>query len=311
MVIPDFTTANLLVVGDVMLDTYWQGIVKRISPEAPVQIVNIQSQDFKAGGASNVALNAQKLGVQTTLIGVIGNDIPGEQLKSLLSIQGVNCCLTPIEGYKTINKLRILSQNQQLIRLDFEDLLFEIDDKQLIDDVELHLQNVDGIILSDYAKGSLKSPQQIISKAKEFNKFVIVDPKGIDFERYKGASLITPNFTEFQLVVGDCYTEKDIVDKGTLICDKLNLQAILITRGEYGMTLIEKDEEPLHLPTEALEVYDVTGAGDTVIATLGACLASGLKLRDAVKLSNFAAGIVVGKVGTATVTKDDLLFNHY
>jgi D-beta-D-heptose 7-phosphate kinase/D-beta-D-heptose 1-phosphate adenosyltransferase len=306
MNLPDFSAARLLVVGDVMLDSYWQGPVHRISPEAPVPVVRVEDEEARIGGAGNVALNAAVLGADTYLLGLAGADATADKIEKLLKAQQVQCQLQRVPGSKTITKLRILSRHQQLIRLDFEDDFPDWDAAALLSDFTQRLHRVDAVILSDYAKGALRQPAELIEAARKAGKAVIIDPKGADFSRYRGATLITPNLTEFEAVVGQCDSDSEIEDRGILLREELDLDAILITRSEKGMTLLARGHNPSHLPTRAQEVFDVTGAGDTVVATLGVALAAGVQLFDAVVLANIAAGIVVSKLGTATVTPQEL-----
>lgn len=306
MNVSNFNKTKILIVGDLMLDSYWKGNVSRVSAEAPIPIVHIGIQEDRAGGAGNVALNAAKLGANCHLIGLVGNDSVAERLEIILKENQVQYNLLKVDGLKTINKLRILSQSQQLLRLDFEDNFSSIDKNLLFDSFIEKLSFTDIVILSDYAKGTLNDIQVLIESAKVAEKRVIIDPKGNDFIRYKGAYIITPNFVEFEAVVGKCSSEQEIESRGFELLKSLELNAILITRGEHGMTLLEKGRPPFHLPTFAREVFDVTGAGDTVVASLGIALASGFNLTNAVKLANIAAGLVVGKVGTATLTSQEL-----
>ncbi len=298
--------SRVLVVGDVMLDSYWHGPAMRISPEAPVPVVKIDLQEARVGGAGNVALNAAVLGAATHLLGLAGADPAADQIEALLAANDVRSRLQRVPNSKTITKLRILSRNQQLIRLDFEDHFPSWDPHALLEDFARCLPEVGVVILSDYAKGALRRSRDLIAAARTAGKVVIVDPKGEDFERYRGASLITPNLSEFEAVVGPCDNDAEIERRGVALRDRLELDAVLVTRSEKGMTLLERGQPPLHLPTRTQDVYDVTGAGDTVVATLGAALGAGMSLKDAVVLSNIAAGIVVAKLGTATVTPAEL-----
>ncbi len=304
--IKNLSRARVLVVGDVMLDSYWHGPASRISPEAPVPVVKIDQQEARVGGAGNVALNAAVLGAQTQLLGLAGHDSAADQIESLLSANRVQTHLQRVENSSTITKLRILSRNQQLIRLDFEDYFPEWNPEALLQDFTRCLPEIDVVILSDYAKGALRGSRDLIVAARSAGKIVIVDPKGDDFERYRGASLITPNLAEFEAVVGPCDSEAEIERRGIALRDQLELDAVLVTRSEKGMTLLERGQPPMHLPTRTQDVYDVTGAGDTVVATLAAALGAGMSLKEAVFLSNVAAGIVVAKLGTATVTPAEL-----
>ena len=305
--LPDFSSVNVLVAGDVMLDRYWQGATSRISPEAPVPVVRIGEMEDRAGGAGNVALNIAALGGKATLLGVTGDDEPADALQRCLEQHpGVQCHFSRLDGHRTITKLRVLSRHQQLIRLDFEEAAETVEGDDLRQRFEALLPHCDIVILSDYAKGTLNEAPALIAAARRHGKRVVVDPKGRDFRRYRGASLITPNMAEFEAVVGACDSEEAIRDKGLALCDDLGLEALLITRSEKGMTLLQQDAEVIHLPTRAREVYDVTGAGDTVVAVLAASLGAGLELAPAAGLANHAAGIAVGKLGTATVSPAEL-----
>jgi D-beta-D-heptose 7-phosphate kinase/D-beta-D-heptose 1-phosphate adenosyltransferase len=300
--LPDFATARVLVVGDLMLDRYWHGDTSRISPEAPVPVVRVGEAEERAGGSGNVALNIAALGAHATVIGLTGQDEASDALRKLLSKQGVECDFEQVPESATITKLRVLSRHQQLIRLDFEDGFNTYNADSLLQRYQQQLATAGAVILSDYGKGTLREIQGFIQAARAQNIPVLVDPKGNDFERYRGATLITPNMSEFETVVGRCHSDEEIDTKGMALIQRLDLSALLVTRSEHGMTLLQKDKAPLHLPTQAREVYDVTGAGDTVISVLTAALAAGKSLADATALSNLAAGIVVSKLGTATVS---------
>ena len=303
---PPFQNARLLVIGDVMLDRYWHGSASRVSPEAPVPVVKVANREDRPGGAGNVALNIAALGSAVRLVGVVGDDEAGLELLSRLKAAGVYCDFLQSEEKPTITKLRIISQHQQLIRLDFEKA-FEASDiiglqdkaKSLVDDSQV-------MVLSDYGKGALQDIIDLIDLGRSRNIPIIVDPKGADFTKYRGATLITPNLTEFEAVVGGSDNEDEFVNKGLRLVRELNLEAILITRGEHGMTLIRPDSPELHLPARAQEVFDVTGAGDTVISVLAASMAAGDGLADATALANLAAGLVVGKLGTAAISGPEL-----
>lgn len=308
-VIPDFSKARVLVVGDVMLDRYWTGPTSRISPEAPVQVVQIKKDETRPGGAANVALNIASLGGHSALLGVVGQDEAARLLSSEVERQGVTPIFVSSTDRPTITKLRVMSRNQQLIRLDFEESLSmagAFDRASFLANFNIQLSGVDTVILSDYGKGSLVDVAELIKAARAQKKHVLIDPKGNDYRPYSGATLLTPNMSEFEAVVGKTRNEADIVEKGENLRRELKLDALLVTRSEHGMTLIQPGVAPLHLPTEAREVFDVTGAGDTVIATLGAALASGQDLPQSCRLANIAAGIVVGKIGTATVSEPEL-----
>ena len=304
---PD-NNARVLIAGDVILDRYLHGDTTRISPEAPVPVVHVQETEERPGGAGNVALNISKLGVQSCLVGVTGKDDSAELLEKYLSDEGVECQFIRQDGFLTVTKLRILSQHQQLIRLDYESNAFQVDVEKISKLFVRQLKDTNVVVLSDYAKGSLPDIDKLIQHARDNGCTVLIDPKGSDFTRYQGASVLTPNFKEFETVVGVCDGADEIVAKGKALCETLSLEALLITRGKDGMTLIRPAESAVHLPSRALEVFDVTGAGDTVIATLAAAIASGHDIVHATALANEAAGLVVAKLGTAYVTVDEL--NH-
>ncbi|MDG1750993.1 MAG: bifunctional D-glycero-beta-D-manno-heptose-7-phosphate kinase/D-glycero-beta-D-manno-heptose 1-phosphate adenylyltransferase HldE [Thalassotalea sp.] len=304
--IPAFNQASVLVVGDIMLDRYWYGPTQRISPEAPVPIVKINQDEDRPGGAANVALNIASMGGNVTLAGITGNDEAATTLENHLNAMNVVCKFDRNNDIPTITKLRVMSRNQQLIRLDFEESMSQVDKSTLVANVESLVEKHDVILLSDYAKGTLSDVQQLIKIANKHNVPVLVDPKGTDFSRYKDATIITPNLSEFEAVVGECKDEAEIVSKGLSLLKELNLQAMLVTRSEQGMTLLRRDHEEFHLPTQAKEVYDVTGAGDTVIATLALAVAAHSDYPQASALANIAAGIVVGKLGTSTVSEAEL-----
>ncbi len=304
--IPNFNDARVLVVGDVMLDRYWHGPTSRISPEAPVPVVKIDNNEDRPGGAANVALNIASLGGHVSLSGVTGNDEAAQALDVALSAMKVQCKFSRNDSVPTITKLRVLSRHQQLLRLDFEESLAGIDKTELVAQVEQSLEQNDLLLLSDYDKGTLSDVQQLITLARSKNVPVLVDPKGSDFRKYRGATLITPNLSEFEGVVGHCKDEAELVDKGQALLEELELDALLVTRSENGMTLIRANEPELHLPTHAKEVYDVTGAGDTVIATLALAIAAGSTFSEASALANIAASVVVGKLGTSTVSEVEI-----
>jgi D-beta-D-heptose 7-phosphate kinase/D-beta-D-heptose 1-phosphate adenosyltransferase len=303
---PRFDKAQVLVVGDVMLDRYWHGSTSRISPEAPVPVVKVGQTEDRAGGAANVSLNISALGAGSSLVGVVGIDEHAGILKKRLEAAQVYYDLVESSDTPTITKLRVISRHQQLLRMDFENGGFSANGEEICSRAEAMLPNVGAVILSDYAKGALSDPQTIIKAARAAGVPVFVDPKGADFSPYRGATLLTPNFSEFVAVVGECPTEKDVVDKGHRLLEELSLDAMLVTRGEQGMTLLRASEPEFHLPARAMEVFDVTGAGDTVIAVLAAAVAAGQDLTQAMALANLAAGIVVGKLGTATVSAPEL-----
>jgi rfaE bifunctional protein kinase chain/domain len=304
--LPDFSTRRVLVAGDVMLDRYWHGPTSRISPEAPVPVVRVREDEVRPGGAGNVALNAAALGCRATLVGLTGKDEAGRLLAERLAGLGVDCWLETVADAPTITKLRVISRHQQLIRLDFEDAFDPRHGPRVEAALAAGLEGADAVILSDYAKGTLAGVEALIARARAAGKAVIVDPKGDDFTRYRGATVLKPNLAEFEAIAGPCPDEATLVAKATALCADLQLEALLITRSEHGVTLIQRGQPAVHLPTRAREVFDVTGAGDTVSATLGCGLAAGLSLRDATALANLAAGVVVGKLGTASVSVDEL-----
>lgn len=309
LTIPDFTPARVLVVGDVMLDRYWTGPTARISPEAPVPVVRIRQDEMRPGGAANVALNVASLGAHASLIGVVGDDDAARQLGDATRAHGVEPDFVTTPAAPTISKLRVMSRNQQLLRLDFEESFADaasFDRALLRERFDAALAQAAVVILSDYGKGTLSEVAALIAAARAQQRVVLVDPKGTDWTRYRGASLLTPNLSEFEAIVGSCRDEADLVARGERLRIELQLDALLITRSEHGMTLIQADAAPLHLPAAAREVFDVTGAGDTVIATLGAALATQCSLADACRLANTAAGIVVTKLGTATVSRAEI-----
>ncbi|NMP25760.1 bifunctional D-glycero-beta-D-manno-heptose-7-phosphate kinase/D-glycero-beta-D-manno-heptose 1-phosphate adenylyltransferase HldE [Rahnella sp. SAP-1] len=304
--LPEFHRAGVLVVGDVMLDRYWYGPTSRISPEAPVPVVKVSTIEERPGGAANVAMNIASLGARSQLIGLTGADDAARALSERLSAVKVSCDFLAVPTHPTITKLRVLSRNQQLIRLDFEEGFDGIDLQPLLEKIRHALPDTGAMVLSDYAKGALKDVQAMIALAKKSGVPVLVDPKGSDFERYRGATLLTPNLSEFEAVVGPCKDEDQLVEKGMALIARFDLAALLVTRSEQGMTLLQPGKAPLHMPTQAQEVYDVTGAGDTVIGVLATVLAAGSSLEDACFLANAAAGVVVGKLGTSTVSTVEL-----
>ncbi|HJO12721.1 MAG: bifunctional D-glycero-beta-D-manno-heptose-7-phosphate kinase/D-glycero-beta-D-manno-heptose 1-phosphate adenylyltransferase HldE [Gammaproteobacteria bacterium] len=303
---PPFQQSRILVVGDVMLDRYWHGQASRVSPEAPVPVVQVGNREDRPGGAGNVALNIAALGSAATLVGIIGRDETGEELQSRLNAAGVYCDFLLSDDKPTITKLRVISQHQQLIRLDFEQMFGGSELAGLVPKVESLLDGNQALILSDYGKGALDGISNLIELAHTRNIPIVVDPKGSDFEKYRGATIVTPNLNEFESAVGHCANEEELVRRGLALLAELELQALLITRGEHGMTLLRPDSAELHLPAQAQEVFDVTGAGDTVISVLAASLASGDSLAESTALANLAAGLVVGKLGTAAISGPEL-----
>ncbi len=305
-ILPDYDQSGVLIVGDVMLDRYWYGPTGRISPEAPVPVVKVEDNEERPGGAANVAMNIASLGGHAHLIGLTGEDEPAQVLNDKLLSLKVKCDFVALPDFPTITKLRVMSRGQQLIRLDFEDSFENTDPQYVLERMEKALPNVKSVILSDYAKGALEHVQHFIQKARSANVPVFIDPKGADFERYRGATLLTPNMTEFELVAGKVKNEDELVAKGLALIEEFDFEALLVTRSEHGMTLLRKGEEPFHLPTQAKEVFDVTGAGDTVISVLAASVAAGKPLDEACALANAAAGVVVGKLGTSTLSTIEL-----
>jgi D-beta-D-heptose 7-phosphate kinase/D-beta-D-heptose 1-phosphate adenosyltransferase len=303
---PLFDSARVLIVGDVMLDRYWHGSSHRVSPEAPVPIVNVSLEEERPGGAGNVALNIAALGGQVSLVGVVGNDPAATLLKTRLNVANIVSDFQVSATKPTITKLRVLSRHQQLLRMDFEEV-YDLEDSNTFDEkIKSYLPQANILVLSDYAKGTLQDCQSLIKRARAANIPVLVDPKGGDFSRYRGASLLTPNISEFEAVVGHCDNDQAVVDKGMALIAELCIEALLVTRGEMGMTLLRPNQSAIHLTARAREVYDVTGAGDTVIAVVAASLAAGEPLPESVALANLAAGIVVGKLGAAIVTASEL-----
>ena len=297
--------AGVLVVGDAMLDRYWFGAVDRISPEAPVPIVRVDREEERLGGAANVALNVKTLGARATLLTVVGDDEPARKLRQLLEREGVTALLGSDPQLFTIVKLRVIGRSQQLIRIDFENLPDHEVLAGMLTDFEHALPAHQAVLFSDYGKGGLTHIPRMIELARAAAKPVLIDPKGSDYSRYAGATVVTPNRAELAQVIGPWGSESQLRDRVQALRRAHRLDAILLTRSEDGMSLFD-DAGQLDVPAEAREVFDVTGAGDTVIATLAALLASGISLRDAMAHANRAGGIVVGKFGTASVTFDEL-----
>jgi D-glycero-beta-D-manno-heptose-7-phosphate kinase len=295
----------VLVVGDVMLDRYWFGEVSRISPEAPVPVVLVGSEEERLGGAANVAWNCKMLGARTRLLTVVGRDEAGEKLRKLLKKAGVEASLHRDRHLDTTQKLRVIGRKQQLIRIDFEKPPSTEVLAAKLEEFRGALAECDLVILSDYGKGGLQHIETMIRAARGARRRVLVDPKGDDYTQYKGASIITPNTAELREVVGRWKSEQDLARRAQALRAQLGLEALLLTRGEEGMTLFSKGRART-IRAEAREVFDVTGAGDTVIAALGVMLAAGAALETAVRIANRAAGIVVGKLGTAAATPQEL-----
>lgn len=297
--------ARVLVVGDAMLDRYWYGAVDRISPEAPVPVVKVNQEEERIGAAANVAYNVVTLGAKASFLGVVGDDEPGRRLEALLKETGIATHLKRDPGLKTTVKLRVIGRHQQLLRMDFEN---EPDHEALASQNETFAQLSpahEAVLFSDYGKGGLAHIPSMINLARSQGKAVLVDPKGSDYARYSGATVITPNRAELQQVVGSWRDDAELRTKAQRLREELKMEALLVTLGEDGMTLFEAEGEQ-HVQAQAREVFDVTGAGDTVIATLASLVAAGMKLREAMPLANKAGGIVVGKFGTATVSYEEL-----
>lgn len=298
--------ARVLVVGDAMLDRYWYGGVERISPEAPVPVVAVTGVEERPGGAANVASNVTALGAHCTLLAVTGDDADADCLTTMLESRGIQTRLLRDKLVSTTVKLRVVSQQQQLIRIDFEAPASKDARKKMLDGYLSRLNEFDVVILSDYGKGGLGDIREMIHAARKKNVPLVIDPKGDDYTPYKGATLITPNRKEFERVAGRYQDEGELVEKARGLVERLELEAILVTRGEEGMSLISRSGNVVHMPAHAREVFDVTGAGDTVIATIAAAYAAGGEPADALHLANIAAGIVVGKLGSATAAPEEI-----
>jgi D-beta-D-heptose 7-phosphate kinase / D-beta-D-heptose 1-phosphate adenosyltransferase len=306
--ISSFRSIRVLVVGDLMLDRYWSGPTSRISPEAPVPVVQVTKVDERPGGAGNVALNLAALGAQVDLLSYCGQDETGDRLINMLSDAGIACHVHRLESIRTTLKLRVLSVHQQLLRLDFEEVMPQLTLEQLKLDFERRAQSADIIIFSDYGKGCLQNMAMWIDLARQANKPIFVDPKRSDVNVYQGATVLTPNRREFEEMVGLCADEPTLVKKARVVLEQYAIEALLITRGEQGMTLVQRDQPEVHLPALAQQVYDVTGAGDTVVACLAlAYHAMQKEWVSAATLANIAAGLVVGKLGAATIDPAELI----
>jgi D-beta-D-heptose 7-phosphate kinase/D-beta-D-heptose 1-phosphate adenosyltransferase len=303
--IPDFSGTSVLVVGDVMLDRYLFGGTERISPEAPVPVVQVRETDDRAGGAANVAVNLASLGVDTTLVGMVGQDDEAVALKAVLERQNINCRFEAVANWPTTTKTRVQSRGQQLIRLDREEQGGSGGDA-LLSSLQQASKSAGAVVLSDYGKGALANVSAMIEHCRNANIPVFVDPKGSDFDKYRGATVLTPNQSEFESVAGVCDSDDELVARARTMILELELGALLVTRSEKGMLLVEASDEPVFLSTRAREVFDVTGAGDTVIAVLAGALASGESMAAAAALSNLAAGLVVRKIGVASVSPSEI-----
>jgi rfaE bifunctional protein kinase chain/domain len=303
--LPDFSRVRVLVVGDVMLDRYWFGDVSRISPEAPVPVVLVKRTEERPGGAANVARNITALAGGATLLSVVGNDEAGDSLARLLDGERVKHSLHRDAELSTTVKLRVIGQQQQLLRIDFERAPSHEALAAKLDEFERQVDAADAVVLSDYGKGGLAHVQRMIRAARDHGKPVLVDPKGSDYERYRGATLLTPNRSEFREVAGRWKDEPDLERRAQQLRGELELDGLIVTRSEEGMSLFTAAEN-WHEPTRAREVYDVSGAGDTVIGVLALMVAAGADLHDAMRVANHAAGIVVAKLGTAVARRDEL-----
>ncbi|EKD91827.1 MAG: hypothetical protein ACD_29C00355G0005 [uncultured bacterium] len=311
IILPDFEQSHVLVYGDVMLDRYWHGDATRISPEAPVAVVNVLHTEVRPGGAANVAQNIASLGAKVTLCGLVGEDTQAEELKNCLDQLLVNCQFLSVPHFPTITKLRVMGRHQQLIRMDFEneDVFKEIEDDMLFkiycDQLENN-KNIKLVVLSDYSKGALCHVERLIAIAKKAGAKILVDPKHKDYARYAGATILTPNLKEFESVVGKCADLQEMIQKAKTLLLQINVESILVTLGKDGMIYVDSHSEGKHFPTKAQDVFDVTGAGDTVIGVVAAGLAANMDILSAIELANIAAGIVVGKLGAQAVSVLDL-----
>jgi len=300
-------TARVLVAGDVMLDQYWMGSVDRISPEAPVPIVTVNESEVRLGGAGNVARNIVSLDGSSTLIGIIGQDDAGRSVTELTGQAGIHAMLQSDPDCKTTVKLRVVSRNQQLLRADFESRPGQRVLVGMLADFRDHIERHDAVVLSDYGKGGLADVEEMIAIARQKNKPVLIDPKGDDYSRYRGATLITPNLAEFESVTGKVESTDDLAGKAADVIQDYDLEALLVTLSDKGMVLFERNQSPLHIPARSREVYDVSGAGDTVIGVMAMVFAANLDKSSGLEIANSAAGIVISKFGTTTVTRAELL----
>ena len=302
--IPDYSKLKISVLGDVMLDRYLFGDTERISPEAPVPVINVKKTDERPGGAANVAINLNKLGIQVSLFGIVGEDNEGALLEGLIENHGIDCNLKKIKDTNTTIKTRIQSRGQQILRFDKDS---SFNQRVLSDDqVSQYLSDIDALIISDYAKGATTNIDEIIRICRNKSILTFIDPKGSSFDKYKYADVLTPNESEFLAVVGSCKTDKELIEKAKKLIKRLDLKALLITRSHKGMLLVSNNNESNFLKTKAQDVFDVTGAGDTVISVFAASYAAGESLVDAAKLANSAAGIVVGRIGVDSIGVEEL-----
>lgn len=310
--LPKFKQAKILVVGDIILDHYWNGTSSRISPEAPIPVVLFQDEEYRLGGAANVALNCHALGADVKLLGAVGQDEHGRHIVDILEKEKIRSALTSVTYLPTTTKLRVLAQHQQLLRIDFEDVkpLEETEKEHLFAEYEESLSRVDVVILSDYHKGVLDDPQRFIQCARKAKKLVMIDPKSKDFEIYRGATVLTPNQNEFEAVYGKSETQQDLYEKAKAVCRDLDIEVMLITQGAKGVSLIQRNKMPYHIGARTQEVVDITGAGDTLLAAFGSAVAAGEDLVRACMAANIAAGISVRKLGTASVSFDELYYEQ-
>ncbi len=302
-----FSDINALVVGDVMLDRYWFGSVERISPEAPVPVLSVNQQEVRAGGAANVAHNLQALGAKTTLLSVVGDDQAGTEIKQLIQDYGAEPKLIVDNSISTIVKLRMIAQNHQLLRADFDEEPSDEVLAQCLQDYERLLPDSDVVILSDYGKGGLRHVSKMIELARETDVPVIIDPKGSDYSRYSGATLITPNMKEFETAINQPIDDSNFSQYAKGLREQLDLDYLLITRSEKGMSLFTRNGDQIDSPAQAIEIYDVSGAGDTVISLMALALVSNFTNEQTLQIANAAAGIVVGKLGTAVATIEEVI----
>jgi D-beta-D-heptose 7-phosphate kinase/D-beta-D-heptose 1-phosphate adenosyltransferase len=305
VVFEKISNGKILVIGDLLLDRYLSGTTSRISPEAPVPIVRVENTIERIGGAGNVAANAATLGAVVCLVGQIGDDVDGAKIEQIAGSLGIQCGLVKNFGYSTIVKTRVVSQGQQMLRIDFEQPCDSEESKKVRNEFAKYLEKFDVVVISDYGKGSVGQVEVLIKDAKALGRFVIVDPKGVEFSKYRGVDLLTPNLREFEAAVGNCGSDEVLIAKARKMLKKLSIRSILITKGALGMVLVE-DENHLTVAAEAKEVFDVTGAGDTVCGVMAAFIAAGSSARDAVAYANKAAGVVVGRFGASALTLDEV-----
>ncbi len=300
--LPDFKKAIVLTVGDVILDKYWYGSSNRLSPEASVPVFKINNIENRPGGAANVAVNIASLGSYSRIIGFIGTDKESKLLNNLLIKNNVISNLFSIKNYSTITKTRIISNKKQIIRLDFEKKINKLNTKSILNNIKFFLKKSNILVISDYNKGTLKDIEKIIILAQKNNIPILIDPKGKNFNKYSGATILTPNMKEFESVVGYCKNLNEIFEKGMMLLKKYKISSLLITRSENGMILLQSKKKPINFPAQSKKIHDVTGAGDTVISVLASSIGSGKNIEESCFLANIAAGIVVKKFGTSSIT---------